>query len=63
MRSLSNPVVTLDYAHSLYNLHGNGVKDRDKTLLLEGIRRRQVLYSIEEPMPIVSLALNLDSDG
>ena len=49
--------------HSLYNLHDDGVEHSDKTLLFEGIGRRQVLYSIEGTIGIASLALNLDLDG
>ena len=47
----------------LGNLHGGGVEHPDKTLLLEGIGRRQVLYWIEGMMLIVSLALDVDLDG
>ena len=48
---------------SLYNLHGDGVEHSDKTLLLGGISRREVLHLMEGMMLIASLTLNLDFDG
>ena len=44
------------------NLHDDGVELIGKTLFLGGIVRRQVLYLIEETMPIASLALDFDLD-
>ena len=48
---------------SLYNLHGDGVEHPDKTLLLNGIGRRQMVHLIEAKLLIASLALNIDLDG
>ena len=48
---------------SLHNLHACGVGHPDKILLLGDVGRRQVIYLIEETMPIASLALERRLDA